>query len=765
MSRRCWLLPTLPMRAALILLLPLGLAPGADAQATVGGVPDPTYPGLHGWFDASDGVNGAGAPLDGASVTRWVDRSVAGNDLVRSSSDPGQRPTFQLTAANGLPAVDFDGDDYLWADSGAEFGTLAGPKTLLLVVEVDSADGGYVFDSSSAAGRNAGFTGQIADPGRWHQYTGQALTVGPPVETGVAQVHSFLFDAAAHSHRINGAEVSAGAGGLDSLAGLILGSRFNLANRLDGRISELLVYGELLSPADLAAVEGYLLAKHPITEPPPQPTFTDVFDGGVGYPAYRIPSVLETEVGTLLAFAEGRATLGDHAENDIVLRRSTDGGSTWGPLVTLADEGTDSLNNPCAVQVEAGPHAGRILLMYQRYPTGCHESCVVPGHSGPGICRSYLLHSDDEGLTWSTPREVTTEVKRPTGATSIASGPGIGIQKRRAPDAGRILIPFNQGPNPWKVYAVYSDDGGDTWAYGALCDDSQTAGCGNEVQLVELVDGTLMLNSRSFGGVGLRKRAFSPDGGLSWTPLEDDPGLVEPGCMASVLRHSDPLDGVSSSRLAYAGPNSTTGRVDGTVHLSYDEGQTWSVSKLLKPGFYAYSVLTSLGNGDLGVLFESANYDRITFARVPVAWLTDGADCVGVASSYCTAAANSSGSGARLAASGSLAISDNALGLTVTGAPPTVPGLFFYGPARTEQPFGDGFRCVGGQIFRMPPIAVTDGAGVASQLVDLTTPPEGNGPGQVLAGSTWNYQFWYRDTAAAAAGFNLSDGLSLTFCP
>jgi sialidase-1 len=753
------------LRSLTLLALLSGIAAPVHAQATVGGVPDPTYPGLHGWYDAADGVNGPGSPSDGASVTSWADRSVSGNDLVRSSTDAGQRPTYLASAANGLPAVDFDGNDYLWGDSGAEFGTLAGSKTILAVVEVDTADGGYVFDSSSGAGRNAAFTGQIADPGRWHQYTGQVITVGPQVSTGVAQVHTFSFDAAGHSHRINGVEVSSGSGALDSLAGIVLGARFNLANRFDGRISELLVYSELLGSADRDAVEGYLLTKHPVSEPPPQPTFTDVFDGGVGYPSYRIPSVLETESGILLAFAEGRASLADHAENDIVMRRSADGGATWEPLVTLADEGTDSLNNPCALQVESGPHAGRILLMYQRYPVGCHESCVVPGHSGPNICRGYLMHSDDDGLTWSAPREVTTEVKRPTGATSIASGPGVGIQLRRGPFAGRILMPFNQGPNPWKVYAAYSDDGGDTWAYGALCDDSQTSGCGNEVQMVELVDGTVMLNSRNFGGIGLRKRAFSFDGGLSWTPLEDDPGLAEPGCMASVLRHTDPLDGISSSRIAYAGPNSTTGRVDGTVHLSYDEGQTWSVSKLLKPGFYAYSVLASLGNGDLGVLFESANYDRITFARVPVAWLTDGADCVGTARTYCAAGANSAGPGCHLAASGSLELSANALVLTATGAPSSVPGLFFYGPGQTQQPFGNGFRCVSGQVFRMSPVAVTSGSGVASRAVDLTTPPEGGGPGEITAGSTWNYQFWYRDTAAGGAGFNLSDGLSLTFCP
>lgn len=360
--------------------------------------------------------------------------------------------------------------------------------------------------------------------------------------------------------------------------------------------------------------------------PPVDLDAVDVFVGGEGYPAYRIPSLLVTRTGAVLAFAEGRAALSDHARNDIVLRRSTDGGATFGALQVIADEGLDALNNPCAVELREGPRAGRILLQYQRYPSGCHESCVQPGWTGPNICRSYIVHSDDDGVTWSAPREVTTEVKAPTVMDSIASGPGVGLQKRRAPHAGRVVFPFNHGEpgSVWRVYAVFSDDGGDTWTRGQVADDSEAPGHGNEVQMVELVDGALLLNARSMGGAHRRKVARSFDGGATWTPLADSP-LVEPECMAALVRFSDPLD-LEPSRVVYTGPDSPSGRERGTVRISADEGVTWPVARLLVPGSFAYSAAARLADGRLGVLVERDGYARITLLRAGLAWLTEGSD-------------------------------------------------------------------------------------------------------------------------------------------
>ena len=350
-----------------------------------------------------------------------------------------------------------------------------------------------------------------------------------------------------------------------------------------------------------------------------EPTFLNVFTNGEdGYPAYRIPSLVVTKAGKLLAFAEARASLRDHAENDLVLKRSSDGGRTWGALQLVAEDGTNALGNPTAVVLR---ETGRVLLMYQRYAQGFDEHKAEPGLDGPHICRTWLQHSDDEGATWSKPREVTASVKRPTIVTSTATGPGIGLQLARGPQAGRVLMPFNQGPyGQWKVYAVFSDDQGATWRYGETAPEP-AKGFANEVQFVELNDGSVMLNARTQGGAKRRNVSISQDGGGIWSPLRDDPALIESQCQASILRHpggGDPARDV----FLFSNPATQTGRTNGVIRLSRDEGKTWPVSRVLYAGGFAYSCLAPLPDGSVGCLFERDGYKTICFARFTLDWLT-----------------------------------------------------------------------------------------------------------------------------------------------
>lgn len=349
------------------------------------------------------------------------------------------------------------------------------------------------------------------------------------------------------------------------------------------------------------------------------PALEDVFTGGLdGYPVYRIPAVITTLKGTILAFCEGRASLSDHAENDIVLKRSFDGGRTWSPLQVVWENGKHSLNNPTVVQDRV---TGKILLLFQDYPAEHGERGVSEGYKGNNICRTYITSSTDEGATWAKPREITRSVKRKTGVTSTASGPGTGIQITQGPHTGRIVVPFNQGPyNEWKVYVVFSDDHGKKWHMGSIAPNGDK-GMGNEVQVVELPGGNLLLNSRSAGGNQFRKTALSTDGGQTWSPLKDDPALPEPQCQGSILRFAFPHEN-QSGIILFANPASQKTRMYGTIRISYDNGRTWPVNKLVYNGSFAYSCLTRINAETAGLLFERDEYKKISFSGIRMAWLT-----------------------------------------------------------------------------------------------------------------------------------------------
>lgn len=359
------------------------------------------------------------------------------------------------------------------------------------------------------------------------------------------------------------------------------------------------------------------------------PEFTDVFVAGKdGFPAIRIPSVVVTKKGMLLAIAEGRAfARADQANNKIILKRSADGGRTWSALQVIADDGTNCLNNPCTV---VDQKSGRVIVMFQSYPANHRErdGTIKPGLDGPDIVRNYVITSEDDGTTWSPMQDVTRSTKHAEQVTIMASGPGIGIRLQRSVHhLGRIMIPFNEGPfGRWNVLAVFSDDGGKSWQLGepaSGCCITNTAGkitsLVNEVQMVELSDGSVMLNSRKWGGQAVRKIAISQDGGQTWSKIEEEPALRDNGCMASIFRWSF-AQGSEKNCLLFSNPDSAK-RENGTIRASYDDGKTWSVKKVLWPGSFAYSVLTRLPDGAIGCLFETDGTDRIVFARFTLNWI------------------------------------------------------------------------------------------------------------------------------------------------
>ncbi|MFQ5811130.1 MAG: exo-alpha-sialidase, partial [Armatimonadota bacterium] len=142
---------------------------------------------------------------------------------------------------------------------------------------------------------------------------------------------------------------------------------------------------------------------------------------------------------------------------------------------------------------------------------------------------------------------------------------------------------------------------------------------------VELADGTLMLNMRSYRGKHRRAVATSTDGGETWSDIRDDSALIEPVCQGTFLRYTLASEH-DKNRLLFCNPAHEKSRVNGTVRLSYDEGATWPVAKTLVPDSFAYSCLTVLKDLSIGCLYETDDYGKIRFARFSLEWLTDGAD-------------------------------------------------------------------------------------------------------------------------------------------
>lgn len=365
--------------------------------------------------------------------------------------------------------------------------------------------------------------------------------------------------------------------------------------------------------------------------PPPtrsdEPFETDVYVAGQeGYHTFRIPSVILTAKGTLLAFAEGRrAGRSDAGDIDLVVKRSTDGGATWSTLKVIGDNGSGTFGNPCPV-VERD--SGTIWLLTTQNLGEDKESQIVDGTSKGGRT-VWVMHSTDDGVTWSEPRDISANVKK-ADWTWYATGPGIGIQTRR----GRLVIPANHALAASKVHQshlFFSDDRGKTWTLGGSAADHT-----NESQVVELADGRLMLNMRNHPPQkpeNFRKVAISTDGGKILGETTTDSSLIEPPAQASLLRYSLAKNagtgkGARKNRLLFANPAAPK-RERMTVRVSYDEGTTWPVSRVIYEGPSAYSCLVVLRDRTIGLLYErgaESPYDRITFTRFTLRWLTNGED-------------------------------------------------------------------------------------------------------------------------------------------
>ncbi len=357
-----------------------------------------------------------------------------------------------------------------------------------------------------------------------------------------------------------------------------------------------------------------------------EPALTDVYvSGRDGYHTYRIPAIIVTTNGTVLAFCEGRKkSRSDTGDIDLLVKRSTDGGQTWSAQQLIWSDDENTCGNPAPVVDQSTG----IVWLLTTWNSGGDKEDQISYAASRDTRRVFVTHSSDNGLTWAKPQEITASVKKP-GWGWYATGPVNGIQLTRGAHKGRLVIPANHSASVLQTNAttaatrshiIFSDDHGKTWQLGGS-EEEMT----NESTIAELADGSLMHNMRSYHKKNRRAVATSKDGGVTWSPVKLDDALIEPVCQASLLRCTWPGDGVKS-RLLFSNPASVK-REQMTVRLSYDEGATWPVSKILHSGPAAYSCLAILPDKSIACLFERGKktpYETITLARFPVSWLEDG---------------------------------------------------------------------------------------------------------------------------------------------
>lgn len=351
-----------------------------------------------------------------------------------------------------------------------------------------------------------------------------------------------------------------------------------------------------------------------------------------GYACYRIPSVVKTVRGTLLAFAEGRRNdCSDAGDIDIVVKRSEDGGRTWSPLQVVNEGAGDTHGNPSPV---VDRRTGRVLLA-ETYNTGRTDgkNCDVPCDRTP-----HMQHSDDDGRTWSTPRDLSDELLPDDFNSWYATGPSHGIQLTRGHHRGRLVFAVNAETwNGSRVSAnhaalMVSDDGGDHWRAGAkdswpVADDGTFRQKPSEMALAELPDGTVHVSGHEQDGsdLGHRTQAVSRDGGDSFArPFAALPDLYAPQVQGSTL----PV-GKDGDRLLLACPGDPDRRRTMMIRSSYDGGRTWESfdrGTVVTTDWSGYSDLVQADRGHVGLLYEGGAVDardEIRFARFTLDWLKD----------------------------------------------------------------------------------------------------------------------------------------------
>ena len=374
--------------------------------------------------------------------------------------------------------------------------------------------------------------------------------------------------------------------------------------------------------------------------------FTAVFKNGEnGYACYRIPGIVRAGDGSLVAFAEGRVeNCGDGGGViRVVARRSTDNGRSWGSLMVIGENvdvaGVEHVaQSPTALVdlIDPANPQGNLFLFFNRVRlerNGLQAQRV-------GERSVWLAQSADHGLNWSEPVEITEQVMRqgePDNWREQVSAVGHAIQLRGGIEAaevtnGRLFVMAQSHiDGATRNYAFWSDDHGQTWQIGGVNPHPWL----DEVMAVERADGGIIVNSRNYDEnrvrVGYRAVThadFDADGNIYFDEAYTDTNLQSPTVQASIQRYSWPDEAAlgGQNRILFSIPDHARLRTNMTVRLSYDEGDTWPIAKVIDPGPAAYSDLVVDEEGDIGLIYERGNAGGIYYTSFSLDWLTDGED-------------------------------------------------------------------------------------------------------------------------------------------
>lgn len=340
----------------------------------------------------------------------------------------------------------------------------------------------------------------------------------------------------------------------------------------------------------------------------PSPSFQSIFEPTLkpGVSCFRIPAIVTAPNGDLVAAIDERvpscADLRGNKDINIVVRRSSDNGNTWTEMQTVVDYPLgQSASDPSMVVDKI---TGDLFLFFNFMALDKEKD----------VYYLRVVKSNDNGKTWSAPRDITKEITKPEWHNDfkfITSGHGI---QTRSGKLLHTLVNLQRG-----LFLFGSDDHGKSWF---LLDTPMKPG--DESKVVELADGTWMVNSR-VNGKGLRYVHTSTDEGKTWTSYPDS-SLTDPGCNASIVRYSSVAAGADKNRLLFSNADNSKERKNMTVRISYDEGNTWSAGKTIYAGSSAYSSLTVLPNGEIVLFFEKDDYTKNVVTRFSLNWLTDGKD-------------------------------------------------------------------------------------------------------------------------------------------